>query len=64
MLLNHLAVSPFSVSSVQERETLIMQVPKGNDARKKGWRDVVRYMCVIHCTLRTVMSTMNIVIVL
>ncbi len=26
---------------VQERETLTMQVPKGNDARKKGWRDVV-----------------------
>ena len=26
---------------VQERETLHMMVPKGIDARKKGWRDIV-----------------------
>ena len=24
-----------------QRETLIMQIPKGNDPRKKGWKDVV-----------------------
>ena len=30
-----------STSSVLERETLNIQIPKGNDARKKGWKDMV-----------------------
>ena len=27
--------------TVLERDTCHLQVPKGNDARKKGWKDVV-----------------------
>lgn len=29
-----------NISPIQERETLHMMVPKGIDARKKGWRDI------------------------
>lgn len=37
-----------------QRETLIVQVPKGNNARKNGWKDMVRatislfFLCLSH----------------